>query len=283
MIIPGDAVLLLGANHLSERTIMSRLAEKMPSVTISEAYVRHPLSSQGGIDVFLDEVSVARFDEYRTANPYRTATTSESRWDRFRVGTAVAAARGPRVLDAGCGEGDLTEALTKQIDGVFAFDISVSAAKLIRQRLPQVPVCVADAMNMPYKDDYFDTVIAANLFEHVESPCGLLRECWRVLKPGGLVVISTPSRYRTANFRRVITGRPVQFNHTLHVTEYTCGQVIELLRWCGFRLVRVESNLRCLTLPGTIAAYAMQFCARVLRSQTRFGDPTVYVAERIVE
>lgn len=162
-----------------------------------------------------------------------------------------------------------------------AFDYSLSGIKLARERCSGVRFLVADAEDMPFRDGQFDTVAMANIVEHVRSPVSLLTEACRVLKPEGRLVISTPSRYRTANFRRVLRGRPIRFNSRYHVTEYTVGQVKELLRFSGFEIVNITSNLKCRTLAGTAAAHGMTAAARLVGSHAEFGDPTVYWARRL--
>jgi hypothetical protein len=63
----------------------------------------------------------------------------------------------------------------------------------------------------------------------------------RVLKPGGLLIISTPSRYRFSNLIKASAGQEIAFMSEHHVTEYTIGQVKEQLRWEGFEVERVYS------------------------------------------
>jgi 2-polyprenyl-3-methyl-5-hydroxy-6-metoxy-1,4-benzoquinol methylase len=243
-------------------------------------FSRAPLASMDGIDVFLLSEVVAVSDEYREQNPYRDERTKETVWDRSRTTMIAEAVAGTDLLDVGCGEGELSAALAAK-HRVEGLDHSVAAVRSARARVPNAHFVVADAQDLPYADGQFDTVVLANIFEHVEAPCLLLREARRVLKPQGRLVMSTPSRYKTANFRRAMTGRRLVLNSPNHVTEYTCGQVGEILRWCGFALVSSDSNLRCRTRFGTAAARLMQFGARVLGSHTQFGDPTVYVADRV--
>jgi 2-polyprenyl-3-methyl-5-hydroxy-6-metoxy-1,4-benzoquinol methylase len=252
--------------------------EPMTEPAIDIVYDREPAFFDDGLPVFLTSEQAKALDEYEAENPYRTARTAATRWDEFRIGTVVEFAAGV-VLDAGCGEGDLTERLRHRHQ-VAAFDCSISAVKRARDRLPAVRFAVADAADLPYAPDQFDTVIAANLFEHVESPCAMLRHAHSVLRSKGRLVISTPSRYRTRNFRRVLRGESIRFNHRHHVTEYTNGQVEELLARCGFTLTDVKTNLTCGTIIGTIAAKTMQATADLLGAHVKFGDPTVYVSRR---
>ncbi|MCB9896688.1 MAG: class I SAM-dependent methyltransferase [Planctomycetes bacterium] len=242
-----------------------------------ELYGREPRTVVRGVPVFIDPADLARVDEYVDGNPYHD---ENSTWDRFRREVIAREARGPFVLDLGCGEGDLTSDLAGRLASVAAADLSLTAVERNRERNPAVRFCVADACDLPYADGLFDSVVCANLFEHVESPPALLTGVRRVLMPGGRLVFSTPSRYRTVNFRRVARGKAVEFNSPHHVTEYTNGQVEEFLRRYGFVLIGVRSNLRCRTLAGTLAAYAMQGTARLIGSHLKVGDPTIYVAHR---
>ncbi len=108
---------------------------------------------------------------------------------------------------------------------------AIAAAKTAYESIDFV---VADAYRPPYRPGYFDIVVCNNIWEHVPDPLRLLQSVERVLSPDGLLIISTPSRYRLGNIARVLTGRPVQLLSPLHVTEYTVGQVIEQLRFGGF-------------------------------------------------
>jgi ubiquinone/menaquinone biosynthesis C-methylase UbiE len=188
--------------------------------------------------------------------------------------------RGASILDLGCGEGEMTSTFSNRFECIAAADVSLTAVKCNRQRNSNVHFCVADACDLPYADNYFDTVVCANLFEHVESPPALLKGVRRILKEKGRFVFSTPSRYRTANFRRIMRGKPILLNSIHHVTEYTNGQIEEFLRRYGFKLIDVQSNLKCRTILGTVAAHAMQSTANILGSHLKVGDPTVYLAEK---
>ena len=241
---------------------------------------RKPQGIMDGIEVFLPLGPIGRLDEYQQRNPYRTDVTKQSFWDQARFRMILEETEGRDVLDLGSGEGELSSALAckHQVEGL---DISISAVRMAKSLVPDAHFVVGDANDPPYGAKQFDTVVLANIFEHVESPCTLLRAAHRLLREEGRLVISTPSRYKTRNMRRALMGRPVILNSQNHVTEYTNGQVEELLRWCGFSLVTAKTNLRCNTMMGTALAYGMQIGARLIGSHIQFGDPTVYVARPI--
>jgi SAM-dependent methyltransferase len=101
---------------------------------------------------------------------------------------------------------------------------------------------VADAHQAPYAPGSFDLVLCSNLWEHVPDPLRLLARVRLVLKPGGFLALSTPSRFRTENVVRLLTGRSLDMMSRYHVTEYSAGQVREQLAFGGFQTVAVLSR-----------------------------------------
>lgn len=74
-----------------------------------------------------------------------------------------------------------------------------SGAKRIGKRVINVDIfpaknvdIVADARALPFEDDSVDAVISEQLFEHVRDPQNIVKEIYRVLRPGGLVFVTTP-------------------------------------------------------------------------------------------
>jgi 2-polyprenyl-3-methyl-5-hydroxy-6-metoxy-1,4-benzoquinol methylase len=95
------------------------------------------------------------------------------------------------VLDYGAGVGDLTRRLVElnRFSSVSAADImpvpaGLDGVKWIEQDLNEP---------LPNHDGSFDVVIAAEVIEHLENPRFTLRELFRLLRPGGIVIVSTPN------------------------------------------------------------------------------------------
>ncbi len=97
--------------------------------------------------------------------------------------------QGP-VLDLGCGTGGVLKHLLRFGDAV-GVDPSPEAAGYCRRR--GLPVALASGHCLPFADATFGAVLALDVIEHVDDDVGLLREARRVLRPGGVVIITVPA------------------------------------------------------------------------------------------
>lgn len=98
---------------------------------------------------------------------------------------------GDRVLDLGCGPGESLFLMQESFCfEVFGLDHSEKLLAQARARLPKAELSLGDAHAIPYANDNFHGILAEcslSLMAHVES---VLAEAWRVLKPGGLFILS---------------------------------------------------------------------------------------------
>ena len=107
---------------------------------------------------------------------------------------------GLRVLDAGCGRGEMLLACAREGAKVAGVDYSAAAIELTQQTLADVgdaDVRRADLTALPWPDDSFDRVLCGDVIEHLdpEQTAPTLSEFRRVLRPGGMVLIHTaPNR-----------------------------------------------------------------------------------------
>lgn len=119
-------------------------------------------------------------------------------FDRFPVGP------GDRVLDMGCGGGRHAFALYRRGADVTAFDMDaaelkdVSAMFAAMQEAGEVPLGAkaravrGTAYSLPFEDESFDRIIAAEVLEHLPQDERAMAELFRVLKPGGLIAVTVP-------------------------------------------------------------------------------------------
>ena len=96
-----------------------------------------------------------------------------------------------KILDLGCGNGRLLEVL-KNIDYI-GVDSSEKLIEIAQKKYPQADFQVADALNLPFPDNYFDKVYSIAVLHHIPSKkyhLQFLKEAKRVLKPDGILVIT---------------------------------------------------------------------------------------------
>ncbi len=128
------------------------------------------------------------YERHAAASPYN------SLYDRPAVLEVLGPVDGLRVLDAGCGPGLYAEALLAGGAAVVAFDQSPEMARLARRRLGDgVDVRVHDlARPLDWlEDNSFDVALLALVIHYVDEREAMLRELFRVLRPGGQLVVST--------------------------------------------------------------------------------------------
>ena len=205
-----------------------------------------------GFPVFVGADQLHASNEYEGGDPYAVSEHRDSAFQQRRSRETLSllssvlspSGAGVRILDLGCGEGHITEAIRRQWvqAEVCGFDYSLSAIQTAQRQYPSIEFAVADAYSMPYGPATVDAAVINNLWEHVPDPLRLLSQVHRILKPGGYVIVSTPSRYRLENLLRAISGGPLVFMSKHHVTEYSVGQVLEQLRYGGFGLIACQST-----------------------------------------
>jgi SAM-dependent methyltransferase len=116
---------------------------------------------------------------------------------------AAAGAGGPSrdgaLLEVGCGTGALLVAAAGHFAGLVGVDIAFRWLVVARKRLAEagldLPLICACAEALPFPDGAFDRVAADSVLEHVGDQRRVLAECYRVLRPGGLLCVSTPNRW----------------------------------------------------------------------------------------
>ncbi len=100
--------------------------------------------------------------------------------------------RGETVLDAGCGLGYFLLKLQQTGATLHGMDVSPESVEFVRKHItPHVQV--GSVETIPYPENTFDKILFCEVIEHIEDDANVLREIRRVLKPGGRVVITTPS------------------------------------------------------------------------------------------
>ena len=110
--------------------------------------------------------------------------------------------KGGLCLDLGCGFGEdafyLAQHVSRSVIGLELDEIKLfRARKKFQREDPPLPVtfCVGDALQSPFRPEMFDTILMTEVLEHLIDPERGIENCRRLLKEGGVLIVSTPSSH----------------------------------------------------------------------------------------
>jgi SAM-dependent methyltransferase len=161
-------------------------------------------------------------------------------FDRFRVSP------GEHVLDMGCGAGRHAFELYRRGANVVAFDrdekelaavATMFGAMELEDQVPaeaSARTVTGDALSLPFPDDSFDKIVAAEVLEHIPDDMSAMTELLRVLKPGGRLAVTVPSWLP----ERICWALSEDY-HTApggHVRIYTRAELEAKLKAIGFEV-----------------------------------------------
>jgi ubiquinone/menaquinone biosynthesis C-methylase UbiE len=161
--------------------------------------------------------------------------------------------RGKRILDLGCGIGSYTEKLAQRAQWTCGLDILESNLQAFREPIPRVQ---GIGENLPFATARFDAVTMIEVLEHTISDAQVLRECFRVLKPAGLLILFVPNKLyplesHPCKFGRFSLGHNIPLvswapgwvrKHLCPVRIYTLRKLVSLAKMEGFE-VRAKSYI----------------------------------------
>jgi SAM-dependent methyltransferase len=147
------------------------------------------------------------------------------------------------VLDAGCGAGPGLRFFALQGSRVYGVDASSYALGRAHQLVGAARLVQVDLQaGLPFASGYFHLVVLGDVIEHVHTGELLLRECRRVLRPGGVLLVRTVNRW---DVRRYWQGRRWSgVADASHVRLYSPPEMRQALRQAGFSRVRVRTGVK---------------------------------------
>jgi len=217
-----------------------------------------------GADYFLGEKNEE--SEIRVSN--LKGATASCYLDRLKE---YAGSNAGRLLEIGCGGGDLLAEARSRGFEVNGVEISPSAATRANKLLGEESVLIGTIETVSLPEGSFDIIISADSIEHVRDPVRFLHRVWRLLKPAGVVFIVTPS---LDSWSARLMGRHWMEYKIEHLYYFGKESMKRALRRTGFENISIEPNFKVLTLR-----YVQDhFC----RFPVPIGTPVLQLLSRLV-
>ena len=182
------------------------------------------------------------------------------------------------ILDVGCSNGtsgaDIKRIFKARVTGIEYSDSMATEAK---DKLDRVIVgdVEADGIRSLLHGEAFDTVIFADVLEHLRDPWAALRNIRQHVCLGGVVIASIPNiRHIDTLFNLVVKGhwpyRDRGIHDRTHLRFFTKSNILEMFSETGFRVEKIETNYRLIERPHSANRYAKYFAIPGLRGFLAF-------------
>jgi ubiquinone/menaquinone biosynthesis C-methylase UbiE len=178
---------------------------------------------------------------------YETKTAYELMllWDQARMQDLnektmayLGSAGKKKILEVCCGQGGTAAYLPKTANftGVDLSDTAIALAKETFKDRPNYRFQQMDACKLDFEDSIFDVVIAKEAIEHLPDVGACLREAYRVLKPTGKLIVTSPNRDSLhLRMNRLMGNADFKCSYD-HLNELTFAEFCELATAAGFQL-----------------------------------------------
>lgn len=148
---------------------------------------------------------------------------------------------GAKVLDCGAGTGELSLAASDNADSVLCTDLSKNMLKQAQRKAKalgadNIEFAARNIFDLQDPDDTYDVVIAGNVLHLLTNPQGAVKEMYRVLKPGGRLLLPT---FTNKNSSRLLIGiyKKLGFDPA---ANYSPSEYKKMLEDCGLGRVRTK-------------------------------------------
>ena len=177
----------------------------------------------------------------------RAADPSPATWEWDYLMRLIPQDRSARILDAGCGNGCYSRALAakgyRHVIGVDLFD-HVQTQGTFRYQRNSI-----DAIDLP--DQSVEFLFSLSVIYYLPDPLRALREFHRVLKPKGIVVLTSHTRHSLYTLKRIIWRAWGKAPHLRGVRFRSTGSYLRMMSEAGLEVLDVD-GFRLLSLPGSL-------------------------------
>jgi len=164
--------------------------------------------------------------DYDHSNPFLNT------FEKDELFTLLGDLNGKKVLDIGSGTGrSVTRLKVTGASDVTALDISPEMLEILKEEHPTVETVIGNVEKLPFKDDSFDTITALFVIVHIGDLREMLDEVYRVLKPGGVFILSNINQKKAPKLK-LKSGKEIVIKSYYHIPK----KVIEALENSFFKV-----------------------------------------------
>ena len=189
--------------------------------------------------------------------------------------------RGSRVLDVGCGAGFFLDAARARGYNVAGLDLSPVPASHAREQLG-LDVTVNSLYGLGAETNSFDAVTIFQTIEHDPDPAALCSELFRIVKPGGVVMVTTPAA--DGFVARVMGRRWFGYRNIEHVSFFSRRSLRHALESAGFEIEFLEiEHGKKLSMKYVLNSLINYYCDHrtFLRTVLRTLHPAMFVLGKL--
>jgi 2-polyprenyl-3-methyl-5-hydroxy-6-metoxy-1,4-benzoquinol methylase len=154
---------------------------------------------------------------------------------------------GRRVLDVGCSSGYLARPLAERGNTLVGVELDPEAAREAEAYCERVLVGDVETMELPLDPASFDVVLCGDVVEHLRDPVAALGRLRPFLRPGGLLVVSTPNVANWAVRLSLLAGRWRYTDRGIldrtHTHLFTRATLREALERAGYDVLRIDHSV----------------------------------------
>jgi len=159
------------------------------------------------------------------------------------------------VLEAGCGPGHIVYYLREHGYPALGLDYAPEALLPTLSAHPDLPMHLGDVHHLPYPENTFGGYLSFGVVEHFEQgPTAALAEAYRVLAPGGVIIITTPHPNFVESLvnlrKRLIPAKNRPPRAEYYETQYRHDQLAAFVKGAGFSIERVIPYAHSFTFYG---------------------------------
>ncbi|MHC4975173.1 MAG: class I SAM-dependent methyltransferase [Planctomycetota bacterium] len=150
------------------------------------------------------------------------------------------------VLEIGCGTGDLGGELLARggCERYCGIELFSDAASRAQERLSEVAAGDVEAMDLPWGTGSFDALVASEVLEHLRDPWDVLKRLRVLMKPGALVLASSPNVANKRVVKMLLRGRwdleDTGIMDRTHLRWFTPRSYAQMFRDCGYEVEEVR-------------------------------------------